>query len=438
MSIADFIKHIQHHVSCNTDTGGLAEVDLFIPPALHDKFNEYPPAPTKMTVDPAYLSQQQQNAQAQSKTFVSSPKLVPTLLTKERYVLHWNALMAFIEMGCVVTRLHSALSYYQEDYVRPFAQYNISKRSWAKLQGNSLLEQMLKSMTNHLYGKFAQNKRCYINIKVFKLPRDGVMSTLLTNRLRRCIARNDYQRFVSFDNLVVVQRKQRTCILTNPIYAATAILDKSKIIMYDLFYNHLQPHFGIPNLKLLYTDTDSFYLLFKNCPNIYVALRSIEERVNGGKPITEAGQGLFDWSTLNPSSPFFTNVNVGQAFKFKDEVGDGVITEVIALRAKMYSITQFKRDPTSQQGWKQVAKLAAKGVPRECHKDLDFLTCLLTNETQRVTFRRIIAKKLQLYTQTQVKVGVSSWLFNDKRYLTRHDDSTQLVESYAIGHKHTL
>ena len=39
-----------------------------------------------------------------------------------------------------------------------------------------------------------------------------------------------------------------------------SILDNSKLLMQKFWYEHLIPKYGHENLKLIYTDTDSFII----------------------------------------------------------------------------------------------------------------------------------------------------------------------------------
>ena len=48
--------------------------------------------------------------------------------------------------------------------------------------------------------------------------------------------------------------------MDKPIYLGFAILELSKILMYETYYDKLQPFFGENNLQLHYMDTDSFVL----------------------------------------------------------------------------------------------------------------------------------------------------------------------------------
>ena len=45
-------------------------------------------------------------------------------------------------------------------------------------------------------------------------------------------------------------------VINKPVYLGQAILDLSKIIMYEFYYDYMKPKYG-ENLKLFYMDTDS-------------------------------------------------------------------------------------------------------------------------------------------------------------------------------------
>ena len=50
--------------------------------------------------------------------------------------------------------------------------------------------------------------------------------------------------------------------MNKPVYLGLAILDMSKTLMYEFWYDHLKPKYN-GNVKLCYTDTDSFVVHIK-------------------------------------------------------------------------------------------------------------------------------------------------------------------------------
>ena len=56
--------------------------------------------------------------------------------------------------------------------------------------------------------------------------------------------------------------------MDKPIYVGFAILELSKLLMYESCYDNLQPYFGQTIIQLHSTDTDSFILSMKLQNNI--------------------------------------------------------------------------------------------------------------------------------------------------------------------------
>ena len=46
-------------------------------------------------------------------------------------------------------------------------------------------------------------------------------------------------------------------VMNKPVYLGQAILDLSKIIMYEFHYDYMVPKYTLDKLKLCYMDTDS-------------------------------------------------------------------------------------------------------------------------------------------------------------------------------------
>ena len=50
--------------------------------------------------------------------------------------------------------------------------------------------------------------------------------------------------------------------MTKPLYLGMSILDISKILMYEFWYDYIKPEYG-DRAKLCYSDTDSFVIYIK-------------------------------------------------------------------------------------------------------------------------------------------------------------------------------
>ena len=59
------------------------------------------------------------------------------------------------------------------------------------------------------------------------------------------------------ENLMGCEMGKIKVVMNKPVYLSQAILDLSKIIMYEFHYNYMVPKYGPEKLKLCYMDTDS-------------------------------------------------------------------------------------------------------------------------------------------------------------------------------------
>ena len=59
---------------------------------------------------------------------------------------------------------------------------------------------------------------------------------------------------------MAIDMKKKTKVYMNkPVYIGQAVLDISKILMYEFWYDYLKPKY-CDNIKLCYMDTDSFII----------------------------------------------------------------------------------------------------------------------------------------------------------------------------------
>ena len=110
--------------------------------------------------------------------------------------------------------------------------------------------------------------------------------------------------------------------INKPIYLGQAVLDLSKTLMFEFWYDYLKPMYG-DKIRLCYTDTDSFIMHIKT-DDFY-------------KDISADVDKWFDTSNFNKNRPLEIAKNKKVLGKFKDEIGGKIMTKFVALREKTYS-----------------------------------------------------------------------------------------------------
>ena len=108
-------------------------------------------------------------------------------------------------------------------------------------------------MNNSVFGKTMENVRNHRDIK------------LVTTDKRRSILASEPNyhstKYISKD-LLVMEMKKTEVRMNKPIYLGQAILDISKTLMYEFWYDYIKPKYG-DNARLCYMDTDSFIMHMK-------------------------------------------------------------------------------------------------------------------------------------------------------------------------------
>ena len=64
------------------------------------------------------------------------------------------------------------------------------------------------------------------------------------------------------EKLLAIERKKTKVKMNKPIYLGLSILEISKILMYEFWYDYMKPKY-VDNVKLCYMDTDSFIMHIK-------------------------------------------------------------------------------------------------------------------------------------------------------------------------------
>ena len=126
--------------------------------------------------------------------------------------------------------------------------------------------------------------------------------------------------------------------MNKPIYLGLSILEISKILMYEFWYDYMKPKY-IDNVKLCYMDTDSFIMNIKTNDFYEDIANDVENR--------------FDTSNYEVNRPLPMGKNKKIIGLMKDELGGKIITEFVTLRPKTFSfLTDDGKEDKKAKGTK--------------------------------------------------------------------------------------
>ena len=149
--------------------------------------------------------------------------------------------------------------------------------------------------------------------------------------------------------------------MDKPIYLGFSVLELSKLLMCETYYDKLQRYFGQEKIQLHYMDTYSF-VLSVNTKDIIKDLENLEN--------------IFDFSNLDKNHEIFSEKNKKVIGKFNLETPQNIwIDEFVCLRSKMYA---FNCGNDSKNKLKGVSKSQSKNIKFEEYKK-----CLDGEEYQR-------------------------------------------------------
>lgn len=238
-------------ISDESPIGFMFEVDLEYPTNLHNLHSDYPMCAEKRTAPNSKHS-----------------KLLLTLYDKKRYVIHYKMLKLVLQQGLKLKKVHRVLQFEQSRWLKPYIDLNTELRTRAT---NEFEKNFFKLMVNTIFGKTMENVRGRVDIRL-KSKWEGRYGA------RKLIVQPNFKRWTIFNKDFVAIHMNHTSILMNkPISIGMAILDISKELMYDYFYNFLKPKYK-KNVEMMYTDTDSFILNIKTDCFYTDMLTDIDER----------------------------------------------------------------------------------------------------------------------------------------------------------------
>ncbi|XP_015787958.1 uncharacterized protein LOC107364979, partial [Tetranychus urticae] len=384
--------------SDKTKHGYIIEVDLDYPKELHDWHDDYPLAPETISICENQLSDYQtklvKKLESCGNKRLMSPKLIPNLFNKIKYVTHYRNLRYYMSKGLLLKKIHRILQFEEKPWLKPYIMLCTEKRQQAN---NAFEKDFWKLMINSLYGKSIENKRKHCEVKfladrkaVFKATREPL-----------------FDQFCILDeNRAIAKLRKSKVILDKPIAVGFSVLEFAKLYMYQLHYDTFKAYYG-RNLSLVYTDTDSFIYHIKT-ENLYNDLKYFAN--------------IMDFCDYPKNHSLHSEENKKKLGYLKDETNGDPIIEIIALKSKMYLIRSVNSE-------RKTAKGVQKHVVKSQILQDDYLNCLYDEKLYKHTNHRLQSKNHKIKAISTEKISLSP--LDDKRWAIDN------VNTHAFGHYQT-
>ena len=224
--------------------------------------------------------------------------------------MHIGALKHALNHGLILKKVHRVIQFNQEAWLKPYIDMNTKLRTEAK---NDFEKDFFKLMNNAVFGKTMENVRKHRDIKL-----------VTTDKRRNQLASEPNYHTTKYfsENLMAIEMKKTKVKMNKPIYLGMSILDISKTLMYEFWYDYIKPKYQ-DKAKLCYMDTDSFVIHIKTEDFYEDIANDVEE--------------WFDTSNYDDNGLLPTGKNKKVIGLFKDELGGKIMIAFVGLRAKTYA-----------------------------------------------------------------------------------------------------
>ena len=231
-------------------------------------------------------------------------------MDKTKYVLHYRNLQLYLSFGMKLKKIHRILEINETPWMEPYIRMNTELRKKSK---SAFEKDFYKLMNSSVFGKTLENLRKRVDIKVvltYGSPKEK-------EQIRKIIAKPNYDRAVIFSKELLILHSHKTRLkLNKPVYVGMCVLDLSKHLMYDWYYNTLKQKYG-SNCTLFYTNTDSLLVNLKT-QDVYADMGSMKSH--------------YDVSDYPQVHPLHSDQNKKVIGKLKDECRSTPKVEYVGLR----------------------------------------------------------------------------------------------------------
>ena len=171
----------------------------------------------------------------EKKKIKKCEKLICDIKDKEKYVVRIRTLKQALNHDLELKRVCRVIQFIQ--------------KAWKKI----LKKDFFKLMNNSVFGKTMENVRNYRDIKLVTTDK----------KRKKIVSEPNYHMIRKFSEyLMAIEMKKAKVKMNKPVYLDMSILDISKTLIYEFWYDYIKPKYE-DAAKLCYVDTDSFIIHIK-------------------------------------------------------------------------------------------------------------------------------------------------------------------------------
>ena len=156
-------------------------------------------------------------------------KLACSLYDKKNYVVHIRSLKQALNHGLILKKVHRVIQFNQEAWLKSYIDMNTELRKQAK---NDFEKDFYKLMNNAVFGKTMENRRKQRDIKL--VTADKRRNQLVSEP--NCHTTKWFS-----EKLFAIEIKKTKVKMNKSVYLGLSILEISKTLMYEFWYDYMKP-----------------------------------------------------------------------------------------------------------------------------------------------------------------------------------------------------
>ena len=187
---------------------------------------------------------------------------------------------------------------------------------------NEFEKDFFKLMNNSVFGKTMENIRNHKDMKLVTSDKKYLKYVMKPNF-------KDGHPFSQ--HLFAVEMGKREITMNKPVHFGQAILDLSRTLMYEFHYDYMRPKYG-SKVNICYMDTDRFVYEIETEYFYRDIAKDVKKRFN------TSGYSKDD------NRPLPVGENKKVIGLMKNELSGKIMTEFVALRAKIYAYRKISKE----------------------------------------------------------------------------------------------